>query len=41
MDSDIQEIMREGVMAFIQKPYKVHELCQVVRECLDKPARTR
>jgi CheY-like chemotaxis protein len=36
MDQDIQEIIREGVLGFIQKPYKINELTRVVRDCLDR-----
>ncbi|NUP90862.1 MAG: response regulator [Candidatus Sumerlaeia bacterium] len=36
MDRDIQEVLKEGVLAFIQKPYKIHELARAVRECLDR-----
>ncbi|MBN1475469.1 PAS domain S-box protein [Candidatus Sumerlaeota bacterium] len=36
MDQDIQEIIREGVLGFIQKPYKINELTRIVRDCLDR-----
>jgi DNA-binding NtrC family response regulator len=34
MEGTIQEVMKEGILAFIQKPYRLEELSRVVGKAL-------
>lgn len=37
-DAEVQEVMKEGIAGFIQKPYRINELSRVVKAALERAA---